>query len=443
MERRPLVEYLLTDGIHTSGVKSVERTSTMAKGSKNVIMTGFDKPNAYKGTELLSGKNGARVMMPVGESYGGIGAYGDKSALGSMTRMFAVLFYSGSGAVFYDGLPLGDPGATSVLQLRVLENGVWSAAYNAGLAAPSSAVIAARDTLGAGMTGRNKNGTYSVRITKIRSATGTHSNASETSNLVVVSEVDGKGKSIRVTFPPIGTNGADAWGLYVSPKNFGSTGPHFLLREILESELTTIDNVPRSFEIEWTDGDLVGSTLAPIESNEPPTCVFNGALGDAFFLDGCYGDIEKGVSAGAPGSTIVMSLPGRPEEFPADSLLFPPEPPTALIRGGEGFYYRFGKNSMGVVSYTGGTPPLNFQLYWATVGITYPHNACVAEGGRLYAKTGARGICRIVGGGEIDASFANDVIDEFGDWLDEDTVLGWDEHSQNVCFMNNTDVWCF
>lgn len=516
MERRPLAQYLLTDGIHTSGVKSVENSSTMAKGSKNVLMTGFDKPNAFKGMSLLDGKSGSRLMMPVGASYGGLGAFGDTVVRGSITRMLSVLFFSGSGALYYDGLSLG-AAASSILQLKVLESGGWSAKYQAGLTTPSGAVLSARASLGTGRSGRLKSGTYSVRINKIRSATGARSNASETSNLIVTAETNGVGQSARVTFPAIGGNGADAWGVYVSPRNFGSTGAHFLLKEVLESELgrdlsgslsvingapgltsskvefssadvgrtitflsgatsftttilsvtntatvvlaenapftssaatgsishSTIDGVPRSFEIEWTDGDLVGSPLAPIESNPPEACVFNGGLGDVLFVDGAYGDIALGVSAASPGSTIIVSQPGRPEEFPADNLLFPPDPPTALIRGGDGFYYRFGKNSMGVVSYTGGTPALAYQIYWATVGITFPHNACVAEGGRLYAKTGSRGLCRIAPGGDIDASFANPVIDEFENWSDEYTILAWDENSQNVCVMNNFDVWAF
>lgn len=444
MQRRKTAQFLLIDGIHTSGVKSVELSTTMSKGSKNVIMTGFDKPNAWKGMSLpLAGKSGSRQLMPVGESYGGLGAYSEPNALGSITRMLAALIFSGSGAVFYDGLSLGAT-ASSILQLKVLTGGVWSATFQAGLTVPSGAIIAVRDSLGAGKTGRLKNGSYSVRINKIRSATGARSNASETSNIVIVTEKDGVGKSMRVTFPAIGGNGADAWGIYASPRNFGSTGGHFLIKEVLESELTTIDGVPRSYEIEWTDGDLVAQPLAPIQSNAPPTCVFNGGLGDAFFVDGCYGDVSGDPSfSGKGGSTIAVSLIGRPEEFAADDVLFPPEPPTALLRGGDGFYYRFGKNSMGVVTYTGGVPALAFQLYWATIGINHPHNAVVAEGGRLYAKTGQRGLCRIAAGGEIDTSFANPVIDEFAAWTDRDTVLGWDENSQNVCFFHLLECWAF
>ncbi|HXG85963.1 MAG TPA: hypothetical protein VNI84_18220, partial [Pyrinomonadaceae bacterium] len=131
MERRPLAQYLLTDGIHTSGVKSVENSSTMAKGSKNVLMTGFDKPNAFKGMSILAGKSGSRLMMPVGDSYGGLGAFGDGVVRGSITRMLSVLFFSGTGALYYDGLSLGAT-ALNILRLKVLESGGWSAAYIAG-----------------------------------------------------------------------------------------------------------------------------------------------------------------------------------------------------------------------------------------------------------------------------------------------------------------------
>jgi hypothetical protein len=164
------------------------------------------------------------------------------------------------------------------------------------------------------------------------------------------------------------------------------------LQEVADSALTTIDSVPRSVEIEWVDGDLVDKPLAPVESSPPPACIFAGALGNSVFVDGCYGDTVSGTSASAPGTVIACSLALRPEEFPLDWLAFPPDAPTCLLKGGDGFYYRFGANSLGVISYTGGEPAITYQLYWGSTGVSYPHNAVVDGGGRLYAKTGTKGL---------------------------------------------------
>lgn len=440
MNRRRLITYA-PGKYQSSGVQSQVSPEIMAEGSKNVIVTGTGKPQAFKGFALQGGKVGTRFMAQAGDSYGGLGRFADSAnPKGSVLRVMAGLFFAGIGRLMYDGADLGVD-ASSILQLRLLASGSFGGAtYQAGLSQPSAATIAARDTLGVGMTGKLKAGTYTVKIYKIRSATGARSVASVASNFVTVVENNGVGQSLRITFPSIGSNGEDKWGVCVTPKNFGSTGPYFLLQEIAESALVTVDSVARSYEIEWADGDLVGKPLAPIESYPPPACVFVGALGNSVFVDGCYGDTVTGASASAPGTVIACSLPLRPEEFPLDWLAFPPDAPTALVRGGDGFYYRCGKNSFGVISYIGSNgdaPPIAYQLYWGTTGVAYPHNIVVAEGGRPYMKTGTKGLVRIGNDGQPDSTWAADFEDDVEGWSDADTVLGWDENYGNVCVMNN------
>lgn len=435
MRRSRLTTYLPTE-YESSVIESVENPQAIAAGSRNVIIAGAGKPTAVKAPLPQAGKTGSRYMTQAGDAYAGLGGFGDASGKGSVVRVMAGLFFAGTGTLHYDGASLGAV-ASSILQLKLLASGAFGTTYQAGLSQPSAPTIAARTALGTGATGKNKAGTYSVKIYKIRSATGARSNASPASNLTAVTETNGVGQSIRVTFPSIGANGEDRWGVCVTPRNFGSTGPYFLLMEVAESALATIDSVPRSYEIEWTDGDLQNRPLAPVESAPPPACVFVGALGNSVFVDGCYGDTVAGVSAAAPGTVIACSLPLRPEEFPIDWLAFPPDAPTGLLRGGDGFYYRFGTNSLGVISYTGGEPPITYQLLWGTTGISYPHNAVVAEGGRLYLKAGARGLLRVGTGGEPEGEWAAKVLDDVAGWSDPDTVLGWDEDSGNVCFMND------
>lgn len=414
----------------------------MAEGSKNVLITGSGKPETFKGMELQSGKVGTRFSCNAGESYAGLGAYGDASGKGSVARVMAGLFFCGTGALYYDGASLSAT-ASSILQLKLLTSGSFGTTYQAGLSQPSAPTIATRTSLGSGMTGKLKAGTYTVKVYKIRTATGCRSNASPASNAVIAVESNNIGQSLRVTFPSADSNGGDRWGICVTPRNFGTTGPYFLLQEVADSALTTVDSVARSYEIEWTDGDLVGKPLAPVESSPPPACIFAGALGNSLFVDGCYGDTVDGATAAAPGTVIACSLPLRPEEFPSDWLAFPPDAPTCLLRGGDGFYYRFGKNSLGVISYTGGEPPISYQLYWGTTGVSYAHNAVVAEGGRLYAKTGSKGLVRIGENGQPDTLWATPILDDIGSWSDSATVLGWDENNQTVCVMNGLTVLPF
>lgn len=440
MQRRTLVKFLPLS-YESSGLESVFSPEIMAEGSKNVLIIGKGKPSAFRGMLLQAGKLGSRFMCQAGDSYAGLGAFGEASGKGSVVRVMAGLFFAGTGTVYYNGASLTSA-ASSILQLKLLVSGVWSPTppYQAGLSQPSSPTIATRTTLGVGKSGKLKAGTYAVKAYKIRSATGARSNASPASNIVVAVESNSIGQSLRVTIPAADTNGGDRWGICVTPRNFGSTGPFFLLQEVAEVDLTMIDSVPRSIEIEWSDGDLVGKPLAPVESSPPPACVFVGALGNSIFVDGCYGDTVSGVSASLPGTVIASSLPLRPEEFPADWLAFPPDAPTCLLRGGDGFYYRFGANSLGVISYTGGEPPITYQLFWGATGVSYPHNAVVAEGGRLYAKTGTKGLVRIGNNGEPETLWATSFLDDVEDWDDASTVLGWDENNQTVCIMNGQTI---
>ncbi len=438
MERSQLAKFEFLGGFDVSSPLTRSNPARLARGSQNIVWRG-GRLEAFNGLgNSLSPLVGSRYLTNASDSYGGLGSFANSNVKGSVLKILNGLFVIGNGAVYYAGASLGF-NAVSTLQIKLLVSGAWSATtYQAGLPQASAPTLAVRTSIGVGLTGRNKAGSYSAKAFLVRDATGAKGLASEMSNIVVI-EGDA-GKTIRVTFPPIGSSGADFWGLAVTARNFGSTGPHFVNFKIAEADLTTIDGVPRSYEIEWTDGDLVGKDLAPIASYAPPAAMFAGVLGDCMFLDGAVGDVVSGVTAGNPGSTIAISLPLFVEEFPPDWRLYPPEAPTALIRGGDDFYYRFGKNSMGVVSYVGGSPPLYFQLLWTNVGINHPHNAAVGAGGMLFAKTGKRGLVRLGAGAEPESAWSDAVADIIKDWSDAETVLGWDENSQTLCVMNNETI---
>jgi len=438
MERQVLAEFNFTDGFDSSSRLTRNQPSQLARGSENILWRG-GRLSAFNGLgDSLSPLVGARYLTNASDSFAGLGSYANSNVKGSVLKILNGLFAIGNGAVYYAGSPLSF-NATSTLQIKLLTSGVWSAAtYQAGLPQAAPPTLAARDSIGVDLTGKNKSGSYSAKAFLIRDATGAKGIASEMSNIVVIDSENGK--TLRATFGPIGSSGATHHGLAVSPRNYGSSGPHLVLFKIAESELTTIDGVPRSYEIEWTDGDLVGKDLAPIASYPPPAAMFAGVLGDTLFVDGAVGDTATGVTAGAPGSTIAQSLPLFVEEFPPDWRLYPPEAPTALVRGGDDFYYRFGRNSLGIISYVGGTPPLHFQLLWSNVGINYPHNACVGAGGMLFAKTGKRGLVQVGAGGQPDSSWSEPYAEIIESWTDAETVLGWDEDSQTVCAMNGTTI---
>lgn len=193
-----------------------------------------------------------------------------------------------------------------------------------------------------------------------------------------------------------------------------------------------VDGVLRSVELEWTDGQLAGMPLAPIDDFPPPPALFGGTLNDTGFLDGCYGDTAE--APATMGATIAVSLPLKFESWPPDSLLFAPQPPTAISsRAADGYAYRAGSSSLGALIYTGGDPPISFQLRWPNSGCLAQHNMVIAEEGRLYIWTAQHGLARIGEGDEPETEFAIPIWDEVADWVAEDVAMGWDGEHRQVC----------
>lgn len=418
----------------------------MAEGSSNALTSGDGKVSAYRGPLIVPAVDGGKVMMQVGKGYGSLGT-GTTQGLGNAFRVLAALFFIGTGLIRYNGLSLA-AAASSTLQLLLLRSDIFTASvdrgpWQAGLAQPSAPTVGVRTTPGAGFTGKLF-GVYSAGIFRIRSATGARSIVSPPSLTFIANH-----QSVRLGFPSLSSNGDDRWGVCFTQAGFGLTGPQYVYVEIADSALTTIDGVLRSYEFEFSDAELVGKPLAPIDSFPPPQAIFGGVLNDVTFVDGAYGDLVDGVSAGSPGSAISISLPLFPEEYPPDFILFPPEEPTALIGVMDGYHLRFGKRSLCAITYTGGTPPLSIQTLWSNTGITSPNNACIAGGKRLYCYSD--GPIRMGEDGQPDSSFAIEVSDRFIGWTQANEVTGWDEKHKYVCYMHGaiihpyhepSDSWC-
>lgn len=396
----------------------------MAKGSRNWLIVGINKIVGYKGPAIVPGVEGGTQMMDAAEGYGSLGT-ADEPGVGSLFRVIAALFFIGRGKVRYNGLLTGAT-ATSTLSLRLLENGQYNGAtFQAGMAQPSAPTIFTK-AAGAGFSGTLLNpGTRALVLARKRSTTGAVSIASLPSNVVITQT----GDTVVITAPLPDSNGQDRWIVGSPLAGRGEIGPFFVLFEIPEADFVSgvVDGVPRSVELEWSDGQLAGADLMPIDDFPPPPAMFGGTLNDTGYLDGCYGDVGSGEAPATLGATIVTSIPGKFESWPPDNLIFTPQPPTAHAgRAADGYAYRLGKSTMGAIVYTGGNPPISFQLRWPTAGVLAPHNIVIAGDGRLYAFTPQVGLARIGEGDEPDTAWALPFSDDIEDWNPLEVVMGED-----------------
>ena len=219
-----------------------------------------------------------------------------------------------------------------------------------------------------------------------------------------------------------------------------------------------VSGYKRAYAFEWRDADLAGADLAPIYDYPPPAGLFGGVAGDVVFVDGALGDTVNVVTNTAnanpityPGNVIAVSEPARPESFPPSNYIFTNDNPVALLEGSQGLYWRFGKNSLGVIRYIGGSPALSYERIWTGAGIVNQKNVTLAGGGRLYAYTGTRGAVRMGTQGDVDTSFSARVADDMAGWTPANVVLGYDANYQYVFYAHNKtllayfepmDMWC-
>lgn len=521
---RTLANFIFSGGYDSSGGKFTNDPNTMAAGSANLLITGSGKNTVFKGLGTVGSAVGSQILTNAGDSYAGLGNGSEaSSAFGSVFKVLGSLFYIGAGRLFYAGTDTTDS-ASSALSLKLFTSGSLGVDYQAGLAQPSAPTIAAV-TAPTGLTGKN-NGVVSVKIARVRSATGARSVASLSSNVVTATN-----QSIAITFPAVDANGQDYWEIDVTKNGEGAVGNHFFLQELPESVITAtvtanattnttvninvpngtltssnigwqytsagdtttyvtavgaansggagfqqitlaaasvlsttqsatftraVDGTLRTFVVEWKDADIIGSDLAPIRDYPPPAGLFGGVSEDVVFVDGALGDTvnttryaidnsisRAQVSATYRGTAIAVSDPARPESFPYDNYIFTSDGPTAILQGGAGIHWRFGKNSLGIIRYIGGSPALSYERVWTGIGIANQRNACLGAGGRLYAYTGARGAVRLGMGGEPDTTFAAPVSDDMASWTAANVVLAYDPANQYVMFMHGRTILCF
>lgn len=395
-------------------------------GSFNVLFPGEGRPSIFKGLSSSSSVAGRNYFQFL-NSIASLGNYAT-AGKGSIFPFIALsALYIGTGPV--SSGPAGLTGtATTTLTMRLRVSGSYvnaaSGPFTVGLVKPGTVTVAAMTPiLETAMTGSR-----SFRITRIRSTTGGESVASVQSASVTFAA-----QSARLTFPALDSNGQDRWGVYSTLLDFSLAGPHYFYTEIADSALSTIGGVARSYEVGFHDGQLT-DILAPTDHFPPPVGTHGGALETVLFVAGCYGD---SVTTSDPGNAIACSLPGYPEAFLPENVLYLPEPPTAVIsRAADGYVFVFCANSLHALTYTGGTPPLALQTLWPDVGIRFHHNACTAEG-VLYCWTEKRGAVRLGQNGEPDTSFAARISGQMDGWSAENVVVGYAPDDQLVYFIHN------
>lgn len=487
------------EGFSSSHIEDYEG-DVLATGSKNLLMDGESKLRAFKGVAALAGL-GSRVMFPFGASYAGLADSGGSNAKGSVFAGPNLAFVAiGFGDWVLGGTSLATVASTT-LSLRLLRSGSYVASgasgpWTAGLPAPLAGVLTAKAATVGTLTGA-----ISIKHSWVRNATGAEGNASGASNVITFAT-----QVAQYSITEAAPNGADRIRIYPTPRGFGSPGPNYYYTEKLVSSFrrtvtdvvtngtTTITSATAAWtaadigatvslsgggtgtftiasvtnstdvvlnsapgwstsgntaiindliDLDFSDADLQ-ARLAPIDHNVPPVGVWAFQLESCWAVVACYGDTVTGATVAAPGNSISVSKVNKYEAFPAEYVLGLPSAPTGIAqRASDAFTYVWGGSWLGACSFTGGTPPISFQVLWANTGFANQHSACIAAGGQLYGFSSKRGPVRITSDGEPDTEFANKIQKTVEGWTAANVVVGWDSDHTQVVYMHGSDLLCF
>lgn len=260
---QPLAAWSFREG-YSSGRQFLSEGDYLAPGSKNLIIDGESIVKAFNGfTSTISLASGWNSIQTFNFDQTHAELFSASTAKGSVFMLTsgkteAVI---GVGNLAMTGVPQLDGSAVQIaasssLQFLLLRSGSYSGAaangpYVAGQLAPSAPLVGAVTYgYGVGVALINKTlGTVSTRITRVRSATGGESNASEPSAVIAMPTAGG---ALRITLPTAGS-GQDRWGIYVSLSGFGLTGPHYFLQEVTEAAVTTTRTT--SADVNTTSGN--------------------------------------------------------------------------------------------------------------------------------------------------------------------------------------------
>jgi hypothetical protein len=401
---------------------------SMAVGSENVFIVDHHAQKIFKG--LTANGTGGRTMFNVAGGYASLNDNGGTDGVGSIFNFInESLFAIGGGKARFNGTLLQDSAVdlvvTSTLQLAPKVGAyTYPEWYTAGFSQPTAPTVVARDpTLP--LTGLCT-GTYSFKIAAVRSTTGARSIASPTSAVIGTT-----GQTIHLTFPTAATNGQDRWAIFGTKAGFGGVGVHYLIKEINESDLSTVDSIARSYVLEYNDSDLLAVT-AYTDDYPPQAALFAARLENYVLTFGAYGN------------AIQCSVRNFPESFNPEHLGFLPKPPTAILQDPQGSYIYVSTNSsVHAVSVVPSVDnPLIIQTLWADVGVDNPHNWCTVQG-VLFAFTKKTGAVTMGNSGSPSSEFAIPVAKAMRGWVVDDVVVHSIPHLNSVAYSYQGDSYLF
>lgn len=402
----------------------------MAVGSENVFIVDNNAQRVFRG--LTSNGTGGRTMFNVAGGYASLNDNGSTEGRGSIFNFInESLFVIGAGKARYNGAQLTDATgptdvvATSTLQLAPkVGSYTYPEWYTAGFSQPDAPTVSARDAVSP-YTGL-MTGTYSFKIAAVRSTTGARSIASATSAVIVLT-----GQTVRITFPTAASNGQDRWAIFGTKAGFGGVGVHYLITEINEADLSTIDSIPRSYVLEYNDSDLL-PIVSYIDDYPPQAAKFAARLDNYVLTFGAYTN------------AIQCSVRNYPESFNPEHLAFLPKSPTAILQDAQGRYvYVSTDSSVHAVSVVPSTEnPMMVQTLWADVGVANSHNWCAVDG-VLFAFTSATGAVTMGNNGAPDSRFAQPVAKAMRDWVVDNVVVHSVPHLNSVAYSYQGQSYLF
>lgn len=472
----------------------------MAPGSENAMVTGENFIRAFRGVETEAGKVGSRLYFNTAQEYAGLGT-ATNNGTGSVFLARELLSYIGNGEVAFKGALLPGIVANDILTFIKQTGGDFipgptTGPFQAGHGQPSAPIIYPKSNPSAGQS--LMDGTVAVKIWRVSDITGQVSLASLPSNVLTLTaqsvivqfplaDFNGQthwgigvpkigfdiygvfyelpinlqgevaesvlayqrtvtGASIADTTNIVDVTDPDTVDQFTSADigrqiSFGAftswiTAINSPTQAVVSGTNTSgsaisgtatvvhaVEGITRAIEISWTNGALIQQALVPERAFPPSPGQFAGAANDVWWVD------SDGI--------IYVGEPGQVGSFPPSNAIFANERAVAYLPGGDGLTFRFGKHSMGVMSYVGGSPALEYQEIWRDLGISYPQNAARGYGGRLLLWLGRPAV--VQGSLEPDYNYANKVV-EFADWDAQQSeatpiCIGYDGRGEY-------EVWC-
>lgn len=411
----------------TAGFYSADRTSVpqnaLCEGSYNVFLGGANNQRIFKGLKLVGA--GARTLCKIISGYAGLSDTTEVQGLGSIFNFVASsLFWIGEGTLSINGTATSFV-ATSNLQLSPKP---YTQAFTAGMAQPDAPILEARTPEIVDSNVGLMTGLYSFKIARVRSLTGGRSIASPTSAPVLFT-----GQAARLTFPLADSNGQDRWAVFSTKAGFGGTGLHYLVQEIAEADLITIDGVDRSYEFDVVDSDLL-PVLAYIDDYPPPAGSFGGRLENYVVVIGAYDN------------AIASSIRNFPESFNPDHLAFLPKEPTAVLADQMGSYIYISCESsvhaLSVMPSLGN--PMILQTVFSDTGVHSNSQWCSMQGA-IFAFVARQHLVTMDNLGRPNGQFALPIAKKIQNWEVEDVVMAAvpDLNSIFVCNKNENDAFLF